>query len=160
MDPKKIAEALGAEHVGHVETHGGPIGAAQTLAEVQRLKAERKAAEIQRLKDLAPVPRYTAEYVRAEVDKDRERLFAPYAVGRSSNWACDPGTKDLVCVAYWLREELTRLGVDDRDRRAQESYYNRWSRSDSDYFAVAATALNTVLDVAVDRYRRPHHRWG
>lgn len=38
IDPKKTAEALGGVHVGHVEAHGGAIGAAQTLADVQALK--------------------------------------------------------------------------------------------------------------------------
>ena len=37
-DPKKIAAALGAEHVGHVEARGGPLGAAQTVADVQGLR--------------------------------------------------------------------------------------------------------------------------
>jgi hypothetical protein len=107
-----------------------------------------------------PVARYTAEYVRAEVDKDRENLFAPYAVGRSPTWACDPATKDLICVGYWLSAELKRLRAHPRDRRVQENYYNRWSRSDPDYFAIAATALNMLLDGEVDRYRQPHRRWG
>ncbi len=36
-DPKKIAEAPG-EHVGHVETRGGPLGTAQTVADEQGLR--------------------------------------------------------------------------------------------------------------------------
>jgi hypothetical protein len=148
MDPKKLADALGAEHRGHVEAGGGLLGAAQTLADVQALKG------------LVPVPRYTAESVRAVIDPDRERLFAPYAVGRPTNWACDPRTRDLICIGYWLTEELTRLGVSDHDRRTQQHFYNRWSRSDEDLFDLAARTMNMVLDAEVQQNRVPHHRWG
>jgi hypothetical protein len=105
-------------------------------------------------------PRYTAESVRAAIEPDRERLFAPYAVGRPTNWACDPRTRDLICIGYWLTEELTRLGVSDHDRRTQQHFYNRWSRSDEDLFDLAARTMNTVLDDEVQQNRVPHHRWG
>lgn len=104
--------------------------------------------------------RYTAEEVRREVDKDRERLFAPYAVGRPPNWTPDQATRDLVATAAWLDEELRRLGCNDADRKTQNSYYHRWTRSTADYFQVAADSLNTVLDGAVEQNRVPHHRWG
>lgn len=104
--------------------------------------------------------RYTPEEVRREVDKDCERLFAPYAVGRPPQWTPDQATRDLVSVAAWLNEELLRLGVNDADRKTQNSYYHRWTRSTADYFMVAAEALNTVLDGAVEQDRKPHRRWG
>lgn len=104
--------------------------------------------------------RYTPEEVRREVDKDRERLFAPYAVGRPTNWNPDQATRDLVATGNWLDEELVRLGVPDADRKTQGWFYNRWTRSNSDYFAVAAEALNTVLDGQVEQDRKPHRRWG
>jgi hypothetical protein len=81
-------------------------------------------------------------------------------VGRAPNWACDPRTKDLVCIGYWLVEELVRLGVNDDDRRTQQNFYNRWSRSDGDLFDLAARTLNTVLEGKVEQNRIPHRRWG
>lgn len=126
-----------------------------------RASVRGRAPEVRAVAEpVVPTFRYTAEYVRAEVDKDRENLFAPYVVGRSPTWACDPGTKDLICVGYWLSAELKRLHAHELDRRVQENYYNRWSRSDPDYFTITATALNMLLDGQVDRYRRPHRRWG
>jgi hypothetical protein len=104
--------------------------------------------------------RYTAKHVRGEVDKDRERLFAPYAEGRPKNWACDSRTKDMICIGNWLMEELVRLKVNDDDRRTQQHYFNRWCRSDHDLFDLAARTLNTVLDGKVEQNRKPHRRWG
>ena len=104
--------------------------------------------------------RYTSESVKLAVEADRERLFAPHAVGRPATWRPDPRTRDLVCIGYWLREELRRMGASEDDRRTQEWYYNRWSRSVEDLFALAAETLNTVLDERVERGRVPHHRWG
>lgn len=104
--------------------------------------------------------RYTAESVRAEIDKDRERLFEYYAVGRPENWACDPRTKDLICLGKWLTEELVRLGVNDDDRRTQQHFFNRWSRSDDDLFALCSLTLNNVLDGNVEQNRKLHRRWG
>jgi hypothetical protein len=104
--------------------------------------------------------RYTAEHVQQEVNKDRDRLFAPYAVGRGPNWSTDRRTKDLVCLGNWLAEELTRLGCNDDDRRTQEAFYNRWSRSDEDLWDLAARTLNAVIDQQVEQHRIPHRRWG
>ena len=104
--------------------------------------------------------RYTVEEVRREVDKDRERLFASYAFGRPPNWTPDQATRDLVCVGNWLAEELVRLGCNEADRKTQQHYYNRWTRSDGNYFLVAADALNTVLDKNVEQNRIPLRRWG
>lgn len=148
-DPKKIAEALGGEHVGHVEAGGGVVGAEQTTI-----------AEVQRLKGLSPAKRYTSESVRASVEADMERLFAPYAAGRPSTWACDPRTRELVSLGYWLTEELVRLGCSDDDRRTQQQFYNRWSRSDFDLWDLGARTLNAVLDGQVEQNRIPHRRWG
>jgi hypothetical protein len=103
---------------------------------------------------------YTAEHIRQAVDADRERLFAPYAVGRPERWTPDQRTRDLICIGHWLREELQRLGVTEDDRRTQERYYNRWSRSMEDLFALAAETLNMVLDGQVEQGRIPHRRWG
>jgi hypothetical protein len=147
-DTKKTAEALGAAHAGHIEAKSGAFGAAQTLADIQGLKG------------LLPVPRYTAESVRASIEPHRERLFASYASHRPPGWACDPRTKDLVCLGNWLAEELTRLGCNDTDRRTQQAFYNRWSRSDEDLFDLGARTLNAVLDGKVEQNRIPHRRWG
>ena len=104
--------------------------------------------------------RYTPNEVRAEVAKDFDRLFAPYTINRPPTWTPDQATKDLVSVGRWLDEELQRLGCNDADRKTQTWFYNRWTRSNSDYFAVACEALNTVLDGQVEQNRVPHHRWG
>lgn len=104
--------------------------------------------------------RYTAGQVRAAVHADRERLFAPYAVGRPERWVPDQRTKDLICVGNWLSEELRRLKVSEDDRRTQERYYNRWSRSVEDLFGLAAETLNAVLDGQIEQGRIPHRRWG
>jgi hypothetical protein len=104
--------------------------------------------------------RYTAEEVRREVGKHFHRLFAPYAVGRPETWVPDPRTKDLVSIGYWITEQLVALGVNDNDRRTQQQFYSRWSRSDDDLFDLAARTLNTVLDGKVEQDRVPHRRWG
>ncbi len=145
---KKIAEALGADPGGHVSTGGGVLGAAQTLGEVQALRG------------LIPMPRYTAESCRAAVEPHRERLFASYVANRQPGWSCDIRTRDLVCLGNWLAEELTRLGCGDDDRRTQQAFYNRWSRSDEDLWDLGARTLNAVLDGEVEQGRVPHHRWG
>ncbi len=103
--------------------------------------------------------RYSAESVKASVDLDRDRLFAPYALGRPENWSYDLRTHDLVCAGNWLSEELTRLGANDVDRRTQQWKFNRLSRT-YDVFESAAEALNDVLDGVVEQDRKPHRRWG
>lgn len=103
--------------------------------------------------------RYTAESVRAAVEADIERLFAPWMVGRSPNYAADSATKNTVSLGYWLDEELHRLGCNDVDRRTQTWKYNRLCRT-YDIWETAAECLNDVLDGAVEQNRRPHRRWG
>lgn len=103
---------------------------------------------------------YSPERVMAEVDKDRDRLFAPYAFGRPEGWIPDQRTKDLVCIGNWLHEELTRIGANDADRKTQLWYYNRWSRSEEDLWTLAARTLNDVLEGKVEQNRKPHRRWG
>jgi hypothetical protein len=106
------------------------------------------------------VKRYTADSVREAVESRREELFAPYAVGRPTNWCVDLRTKDLVCVGNWLSNELTSIGTSDEDRRTQQWKYNRESRSDNDLFQCAADIMNETLDGKVEKNRIPHHRWG
>lgn len=104
--------------------------------------------------------RYAADGIREKVSADFERLFSSYAVGRSPTWACDQRTKDTVTISVWMREELTRIGVDDLGRRTQENAFNRHSRSDTDVYELAAQLMNDALDDNIDRFRRPHRRWG
>ncbi len=104
--------------------------------------------------------RYTADSIRAQVSADFTRLFSSYAVGRSPTWVCDQQTKDIVTISVWMREELTRIGLDDLGRRTQENAFNRFSRSDKDLFELAAQLMNDALDNNIDRFRRPHRRWG
>jgi len=106
------------------------------------------------------VERYTAEEIRREVQREQERLFAPWTEGRPAGWKTDARTKDLVCIGNWLAEEMQRLGCNDDDRRTQQQFYNRWSRSDEDLWDLAARTLNIVLDGKVEQNRIPHRRWG
>ena len=98
--------------------------------------------------------------MREAIERDRDRLFAPYAVGRPPTWVPDPRTVHLICIGYWLVEQLVALGCNDDDRRTQQQFYNRWSRSDDDLFDLAARTLNAVLDSDVQQNRVPHRRWG
>lgn len=104
--------------------------------------------------------RYSAESVKEAVEARREELFAPYAVGRPTNWSCDTRTKDMVCIGNWLSEELTRRAANSTDRRTQQWKFNRESRSDNDLWQCAADIMNEVLDHKVEQNRKPHHRWG
>lgn len=103
---------------------------------------------------------YTAYEVKVAVDSDRSRLFGSYEVGRPTGWACDQRTKDLVCLSLWLREEMTRIGLDDLGRIVLEGEFNRYSRSDQDLFELAAGIMNKAMTGQIDRDRRTHRRWG
>jgi hypothetical protein len=103
---------------------------------------------------------YTGASVREQVEADRERLFASYAVGRHANWTCDVRTRDTVCLSVWLREELTRIGLDELGRKTLEGEFNRYSRSDDDLFDLAAGIMNKALKDDIDRDRKTHRRWG
>jgi len=103
---------------------------------------------------------YTADSVRASVSANEERLFAPWKIGRPEGWTTDARTKNVVCLGFWLREELTKMGLSDKDRITQEQFFHRWSRSDSDLFALVATILNDAAAGNIEQGRIPHHRWG
>ncbi len=103
---------------------------------------------------------YTPESVKAAVEADQEALFAPWAVGRPSQWVCDPRTRQLVTIGQYLVAELTKICANDEDRRTQQDYYNRWSRSREDLWGLAAETLNSVLEGTVEQGRKPHRRWG
>jgi len=103
---------------------------------------------------------YLPEGVRDQVEADRERLFAHWAVGRPEGWSCDTRTKDLVCLEKWLTEELAKICHNDRDRRTQQRYFNRGARAEQDLFELASRTVNLVLAGFVEQGRVPHHRWG
>lgn len=104
--------------------------------------------------------RYSADYIRENVSWNEDRLFAPWAAGRPENWTPDQATKDLVCLGYWLREELTStLKCNEADVKTQLWKFNRLSRT-YDIWETAAECLNDVLDDKVERNRKPHRRWG
>jgi len=103
---------------------------------------------------------YSAAQIRRDVHADQERLFASWAVGRPVGWVCDQRTKDLVCLSLWLREEMTRLGLDELGRKTQEGVFHRYSRSDLDLFELAAGVMNDAVAGNIDRDRRTHRRWG
>jgi hypothetical protein len=103
---------------------------------------------------------YTARDIKDVVNNDTVRLFAPWAVGRPEGWQPDSRTKDIVCVAAWMDEELRRLHIDDEGRKIQLWYFNRWTRSVDDVFEVAAEAMNAAVEDRIDRQRNPHKRWG
>ena len=104
--------------------------------------------------------RYTADIIRLAVDSNIDTLFASYSVGRPVNWTVDVRTKDLVCLAVWLQNELAAIGLSDADRRTQQLKFNRESRSDLDLFECAANIMNEALDGNVEQNRKMHHRWG
>ena len=104
--------------------------------------------------------RYTAEFIRKEVDKNKSRLFASYSENRPPGWNTDIRTQDMICLEKWLSEELSRIVSNETDRRTQLHFYNRWCRSDEDLFDLGARCLNAVLDGQVQQNRVPHHRWG
>ena len=103
---------------------------------------------------------YTVTEIRIAVEINRERLFAPMAVNRPENWACDPRTRDFVCIGNWIDEEMRALGLDDLGRITQNGQFNRRARSEEDMLAIAVTIMNDVLIDRIDRNRRPHRRWG
>lgn len=103
---------------------------------------------------------YTAESIRKEIDANREKLFASYAVGRGPNWVVDQQTKDIICLSVWIREELMHLGIDELGRKIQEGEFNRYSRSDPDLFVLAAEVMNNAVNGNIDRNRKTHRRWG
>ena len=104
--------------------------------------------------------RYTPDSVRDSVIPQVDRLFAFYVEGRPATWSCDTRTRELITIGKWMDETLTAIGVDDLGRRTQTSLYNRESRSREDLYALAADIMNDALDDRIDRFRRPHRRWG
>ena len=105
------------------------------------------------------VDRYTAQAVKARVEADVDRLFAPWRVGRPDTWIPDPATKMLVSLGYWLNEELAKVCTNEVDRRTQLAKYNRDSRT-YDIWETACDCLNDVLNDNVEQNRRGHRRWG
>jgi hypothetical protein len=106
------------------------------------------------------VVRYDKGIVRCLVDIHRDRLFAAYAEGKPKSWCCDQRTKDAVCIANWIDGELRRLGIDDLGRRTQTAQFNRRHRTEEDMWTVAAEIMNEALNDNIDRFRKPHRRWG
>lgn len=102
----------------------------------------------------------SAADIRGILEREGARLFAPWAVGRPEGWTTDRRTHDMICLGFWLREELTRQGLSDADRKTQESYFHRWSRSHEDLFALVANILKDAEDGNIEQNRVPHHRWG
>lgn len=103
---------------------------------------------------------YTRDQIQAQIVSDETRLFASYSSNRPANWTVDTQTKNTVCLSVWMREELTRIGVDEQGRKVQENAFNRHSRSDPDLFALAADLMNDAVSGNIDRDRIPHRRWG
>jgi hypothetical protein len=104
--------------------------------------------------------RWTPELVKLAVEKDRERLFHPYTVGRPLGWSTDLRTRDLIAIGNFISEEVVRLGANEDDRRTQQQFYNRWSRSEDNLWDLAARTLNAVIAGEVEQNRVGHHRWG
>lgn len=105
-------------------------------------------------------PSYDSATVRAQVEGDIDRLFAPWALGRPENWKPDPTTKLVIALGYWLDAELRSLDIDDEGRKIQLLHFNRWSRSVDDLFGLAAETMNDAVAGRIDRDRKPHRRWG
>lgn len=104
--------------------------------------------------------RYSAANIKAIVEPRIDKLFEKWAVGRPDNWICDIRTKYIVCIGYWLNEEMIKLKFDDLGRITQLGQFNRYSRSDEDSWELAAKIMNDVLDNKIERNRKTHRRWG
>lgn len=104
--------------------------------------------------------KYSADAIEAWVTGESERLFAPWAVGRPEGWKCDSRTRDIVCISFWLMEELTAIGIDNKGRVTQQAQFNRYSRSDENLWELAAQIMNDSVDGNIDRDRKTHRRWG
>jgi len=103
---------------------------------------------------------YTAEEIARIVANNSIELFAEYSAGRPPNWSVNNRTRELVCIAKWMNQEMVAMGLDDLGRRMQEAQFNRFSRSDEDLYALAARIMNDTLEDRIDRKRKPHRRWG
>jgi len=103
---------------------------------------------------------YTRDEVWLLVTIHEEKLFASWSMGRPEGWTTDARTKATVCIAFWLRDELTKIGLSEADRKTQEAYFHRWSRSEGDLFALGAEVMNDARAGNIEQGRVPHHRWG
>lgn len=104
------------------------------------------------------VVKYTPEMIRELVERDIERLFAPWFEGRSENYTVDSATKNIIAIGYWLDEQLSKI-CNDTDRRTQCLKFNRMSRT-YDIWEIAAECINEALAGNVQQNRIAHKRWG
>lgn len=102
----------------------------------------------------------TADDVASDVLQRGHVFFQSYSAGRPVGWSTDTRTYNLICVAVWLRQTLSAMGLDDLDRTTQESQFNRRSRSEEDLFSLGAEIVNDAALGKINRDRRPHKRWG
>lgn len=102
---------------------------------------------------------YTADNVKQRVAAEATRLFASYAVGRSSTWSCCSRTRDAVCLGRWIAEELERLGIDAAGRLVQQRRFDRMSASADDLWELASQLLNEAAIGLIPRDRRRCRRW-
>lgn len=103
---------------------------------------------------------YTSEQIREVIAKEKDRLMVPWRAERPERWTPDSRSEAVMCLSGWLREELTKLGLSDEDRRIQENHFYRWSRSEDDLYQLAASIMNDAVSGNILRDRTPHHRWG
>ncbi len=96
---------------------------------------------------------YTDESVRASLAPKWDTYYAKLTLGQPPTWNCDQRTKDSFCLQQWLMEELMALQCPDEDRRFVLNFYNRKARAENDLYALAATAMNSVLTNTIERYR-------
>ncbi len=104
--------------------------------------------------------RYTPEGIRESIDLEIDVWFGSYSANRPETWTCSQGVKDCVCIASWMRAELTWLGLNDADVKTMGARFNRESRSSIDLFTIAAEIMNDALDGNIPQDRKPHRRWG
>ena len=110
------------------------------------------------------LPHFTEQDIIEAVAEDEVRLFQSWSQGRPEGWKCDTATHDLVCLAVWLSERLSEMVVlkliTDDDRKIQQQFFHRWSRSRVDLFQLTAEIINDTIDDRIVRDRIPHKRWG
>lgn len=106
--------------------------------------------------------KYSAEYVWAQVEADKNNLFLKYSTGRPENWKCSERVKDTICLMEWFAKELRTLPLTHDDWINQQYYFNRLSRGSCetagnwDLFELAATLMN---EASVGNIYIPNPRW-
>lgn len=84
----------------------------------------------------------SADDIRRLVEESSERLFKSYSSNRPANWSVDQRTREFICTAAWLSEELKRHECPTELRMKAERLFERKSRASQDLGLLAANILS------------------